>query len=286
MKATFDHQIISSFILWLDNKICNDGSGFANTTSYFYPVNQPYTNYYYYASPYKGMVYDSGVTGATIMTGVYLDNDFITTGEKGLYQINYDQGAVIFTSGIAGAGRISGSFAVKEFNVKLTSEPEEFLLFETKHYLKPKITQTTTGLYFNETTYPVIYVRSTTSHNYPFAFGGQDETKINLRCTILADTQYDLDAVSSLLRDSVRTYIAQIAVSDFPSNVFGGYKGGIYNYDTISQDKVVNDSGIWIEKCDISKVGGRYIKDSTVLNTDVFAGFADITLNSVRFPRG
>ena len=35
----------------------------------------------------------------------------------------------------------------------------------------------------------------------PFSFGGQDETKISVRAVVLADSQFDVDAVCSIFRD-------------------------------------------------------------------------------------
>ena len=175
MIQQVDNQILSSFLLFLDHEILKKGVAFTNFSGSFYPINNQYSNYYTYSSPYSQFVSDFSIPNAIIPTGVYLNNTFIRTGESGLFNIDFNNGKVYFTGQVNGS--ISGAFAVKDFNISIAKDSDDVILFETKHYLKPKINQSTTGINNNEFVYPCIYLRNNGSRNDPFAFGGLDNTK-------------------------------------------------------------------------------------------------------------
>ena len=72
MKPQFDNQIMSSMLLWFDNKLLTNGEAFQNTTGRFYSVLDEFYGYDTYASTYSQIVADASVTGATIPTGLYV----------------------------------------------------------------------------------------------------------------------------------------------------------------------------------------------------------------------
>ena len=45
------------------------------------------------------------------------------------------------------------------------------------------------------------------ANNEPFAFGGQDTTKISVRAIVIADSQFEIDAIGSLFRDERHNYV-------------------------------------------------------------------------------
>src|SRR3990167_112076 len=100
MKQIIDHNVLTSTYLWVDHLFCNEGSGHINTNARFYKTNEIYNNYFYYTSPYNQFVADSSVSGATIITGLYINNVFVGTGTSGLYQIDYRRGAAVFSTGL------------------------------------------------------------------------------------------------------------------------------------------------------------------------------------------
>ena len=77
MKAQFDNRVMSSLLLFVDHKLLNHGEAFDNHSSYFTEANQTYANYFNYSAPFKQLVSDVSIDGATVMTGVYLDDTFI-----------------------------------------------------------------------------------------------------------------------------------------------------------------------------------------------------------------
>ena len=133
---------------------------------------------------------------------------------------NHYNGQVFFT-GSQGSAKISGEYSVKDFNVSMTSKPEQDLLFETKFKLRPKTHQTITGLDPTQDTFPAIYVKNMGGVNEPFAFGGMDNTVIKARAIIIADSAYKLDAVTSILKDTARDFFRIIEPSGLPFNALG-----------------------------------------------------------------
>ncbi len=286
LRPQFTNNSTSSFLLYLDNKILTKGQGFNNVSSYFYNTDQLENGYFTYASPYGPFIQDSSIAGANIMSGVYLDNTFIQTGQSGLFNINYDKGRLYFTGEITNAStRISGDYSVRDFNLKLVNQPEESILFETKHYLRPKINQNVTGIYSNESLFPVIYIKTNGRKSDPFAFGGEDMTKQGMRAVILSDTQYNLDAMTSILGDLIRTYVPYLTGSEYPFNAYGGFKTGSYNYTGLTAGKIANNQSIFIDDVFVLDFSRFVRADALILNPSVHFGMVDFQLWKNRYPR-
>lgn len=285
MKAQFSNQAMSSALLWMDNKICVKGEAFYNQSGYFYPTQSLYNNYYTYACPYSQLIADSSITGATIMTGVYLDGSFLGTGQSGFHNIDYDRGFVYFSSEITGNNRISGNFSVKEVDVKLTIDQEETILFENKHFIKLRTPESLTGINNNEITYPVVYIKSNSEKNEPWTFGGTDKTIIDMRAIILAESQFQLDAIKSILRDQKYGYIPLLNEAEFPFNAFGGLRSGVYNYTGMTDGKVAATNALYIEDVYVAPFNQRVVSQINALNPGTYIGFADITMCYPRRPR-
>jgi hypothetical protein len=284
MKEQWDNKVLSSTLLWLDNTLLSDGEAFFNTGHNFYPIRSEYNGFYSYGLPFKQIVADASISGAIIMTGVYLNSNFITTGQSGLLDISYEHGQVYFNSDVGTA--LSGSFAVKEFNVSITELSEAELLFETKYQERPKTIQTATGLAPNVLTFPSVFLRNQASLNEPIAFGGQDITTLNVRAIVLADSQFNLDAVCSLLRDKVRTHIPIVEGSEMPFNAIGGYAGAVYNYTGLVANKEVSDQ-LFISRVDISRLGSQNaaMTELKKINPKVYPAIIDFELEAFRYPR-
>ncbi len=132
MKASFLNNLMSSFYLWLDHKILNDGEAFINYSGSLYEDYDP--NYdgisSIYSSPFRQWVYDSSIIGANIPSGVTLNNNtFLPRGTSGL-SLDFNKGRVIFDSNLVANKNLSANFAFKEFNLYYTNEKDEQLLFE------------------------------------------------------------------------------------------------------------------------------------------------------------
>ena len=134
MNVMFDHQYISSFTLFLDNQILSQGSSFTNYSGLFYPVNSYLYGYTAYNCGFRQIVNDISISGANVMSGVYVNGQYTTIGGSyGLASINHSLGNIYFTGNLLPQNPIiSGNFAIKDFNISITDEQEYDMLFNTE----------------------------------------------------------------------------------------------------------------------------------------------------------
>lgn len=288
MNIQYDHLLNASLLLWIRNSIEGKGQGFSNFSGWFYDTQEVFGGRFSYSLPFQPLVADSSINNAILMTGVYLDQTFITTGVSGLTGINYEKGEVYFISGITYASnpahtRISGSFAVSDFSYKLTNEPEENLLFETKYDIKPKTNQTVTGLGPSETTFPVIFLKPNYSSNKEFALGGTEDVMNSFRLIVLADSQYALDGVSCLIREKARSIIPLLTgVSEMPFDAFGGFSGPTFNYNTTFTGKFSTSNSAYLSDVRVTRLAGQGVQVLKTINPKVFAGLIDLDVSTYR----
>jgi hypothetical protein len=282
MKPQFENILMSSMVLWFDHTLIKKGEAFSNYDSEFYPITNIYNSYYSYGSPFKNLIRDESITGANIISGVYLNNNFIKTGQSGLVAINADQGQLYFDTQLNNP-TISGKYAVKDYGIYLTNENEEKILFETKFNLNPKTTESPTGLPINAQTYPAIYLKNNGGNNTPLTFGGLDSSNINVRAIVISDSIFSMDAVTSIFKDTARTYIPIIQPSEMPFNSLNGLKSG-YNYDLLTTGRVGSSNSVYIKNVYVSKnVASRTQYQD--LNPDAISAFVDFELEVYRYPR-
>ena len=278
MKANFQNVLTSSFLLYVDHTILKRGEGYTNVSSKFYPVSGVYNGYYTYAAPYKQIVSDASIPGATQLTGIYLDGNFITPGQSGLVAINHYDGQVIFSSN-KNSNTISGDYSIKDFNVYLTDKAEDYLLFSTKFEPKNRKPQTLTGLAVNEITYPAIFLRLVNSQNEPFGFGGTDMTTCYFRALVMSNSMYSLDAACGVLRDSAHDFFRTVSNQDLNLNAMSSYTGVPYNYTGIA-----TGDNVYLSSVSVSQVKTSSSAEFKNLNPDIVAAFVDFDLEVVRAP--
>ncbi|MEK6880125.1 MAG: hypothetical protein AABY22_10975, partial [Nanoarchaeota archaeon] len=195
----------------------------------------------------------------------------------------YSRGQVFFTQPITGT--LTGTFCLSDYHIELTNSPEETLLFENKFNLKSKIPITLSGIEPGNITYPVIYLRNNGGENEEFAFGGTDLTKTFVRAIVLSSNQFDLDATLGIFKDLKNTNVALIPNNEFPYNAYGGLRSGVYHYDNLVSGHLANNDFAWIDDVNVAKYNLNLKTEISVLNTEVFAGFVDLNLSSMRTPR-
>tara|TARA_R100000742_G_C4257524_1_gene75384 strand:- start:19 stop:882 length:864 start_codon:yes stop_codon:yes gene_type:complete len=286
MKAQFDNQVMSSFLLWFDHTLLDKGDAYQNTTGQFYSVSDDYFGYDTYASSYSQFVSDASITGATIPTGLYAGNTLVNVGEggsDGLYAIDYGNGRSYWSG--AQSSNVTGSFAIKDFNVYLTSRTEDEILFQSQYTNRNKISSVVpTGLEPDTLTYPVVYIKNDGSNNEPFAFGGQDNTIINVRAIVIADSQFDIDAIGSLFRDRRFEQIGILEPSEMPFNQFGYYRSSQYDYTGIVNGKG-SDQQLYVEDVNISRFDRVLENEVRKFNPNVYSTLIDFEVSKIRTPR-
>lgn len=249
MNAQYTNLALSSFVLWLDNRILTLGNGYRNVTGVnFYPISQTISNIYTYSNPYGQIVGDQSVPGASIMNGIWSNNIYYSPNSS-LVDINYDKGQIYTSSKLS---NITGTCAIKEYSITTPSYSQLRVLFEEKIDPRPKTYKyrlgDETGLLNNQLSYPMISVMRDTQTNPPFAIGGFKQTQTRINCFVFSDSPYSADALVSLMTDSNYRYIPLLDASEMPWNVYGGYKNGlIYNYTGITAGKVADGQGMLIK---------------------------------------
>ena len=285
MKGQFDNRVMSNFFLWFDHTLLKKGEAFTNYGSKFYPVNNLYQGLYSYGSPFKQFVSDSSIPNSNVINQIYINGVATNKGSSNFVALNYGMGQAYFSSQPASSAVLSGNYSVKDFNVYLTNDIEEKLLFETQFSLSAKTSQNPEGLPPESLTYPAVFLKNNGGHNEPFAFGGMDKTLFNIRAIILADSQFSLDAVSSIFRDTNKTFVPLVKEEDMPFDSLGDFKGGVaYNFDTLTSN-IPETGRIFIDNVYTTKVGGLSFAQKTNINPSVFSLIIDFELEHLRNPR-
>lgn len=231
MNIQFDARLTSSFLMFLENWVLKQGQAYTNHSSLFYPISGNQNGLYTYSAPFRSFVSDIDVTGANVMTGVYLGGNFITIGQSGLQKINYPKGLVQFTGQIPSNVPISGNYAVSEFNIELTDQSEYKLLFETKYVTNSKFQQNLTGLDAQTKTTPAIFVKVQNSENKPFAFSRIDNNQFLVRLVAICESEFQKISLCNVLKNlNMKEF--KVISGNMPLDYMGSYTGsGIsYNY--------------------------------------------------------
>lgn len=308
MKPQFQHTLVTSFFLWFDNHIQKRGEAYSNKTGIFYNMSDDRvdSSYNVYSSPYKQFVFDSGlntgdeagnrtrVEGPLVIDRISGETDDgapleFARGTSGL-KIDYENGRVFFTGDEHGnfPGNnlsLSGRFAVKDFNLYVTNQTEEDLVIENKFKTNDRFGNLeTSGVVPYDQVLPAVFISSESIQNEPFAFGGLDITKTNIKAVVMTSDLYCLDCVLSLAADSQKRSFPEVDFADFPITEFGDIKSATYatgySYDKIESD---NTSEMFhIETVTVSKLSDRIKKK---VNPNIFVGFIDFELHKYRTPR-
>ena len=246
MRLQYENLLIGNFLLFLDHHLSKKGEAYSNHQSLFYPISGDYQNRYTYAAPFKQWVCDESISGAVnpyILSGVHLgdvpvypsgvDGRGVAIDPSGFLSITPYHGQVNFSKKVDVP--ISGCYAVKDFNLYLTNQTEEDLLFETIYQINPKTYQDPKGLPSDHKTFPAIFIKDIGGKNIPLAFGGADLTRTMIRCIVLADSSFDLDAACSITKDLVGMEIPLISEKNMPFDSMGSYLGGV-NYENLTKD--------------------------------------------------
>lgn len=280
MKPQYDHNLLSSFCLWLDHQILDKGEAYTNIqNSGFYRegnVSIEGNSLTSYNASQTQWVSDSSITGATIPSGVTVNGNFISTGTSGL-RIDFLNGR-IFVSGQNNT--VVGSFAKKDFNI-YPSNQHSTQLFLDRAFNGDNVFVPRKGSSIDSFIAPCILVSENTSENQPFAFGGQDTTQKKYSLVSITDNYYNLVGVNSILRDSNEICFPMVSFEDIPFNNYGGLKNGIYSYKQLDQNL-----SSFNNKAHIRNVRVEPIAESRNNNQgSFFVSFAEFIIEDYRNPR-
>jgi len=273
MKEQFVHTLTNSFMLWFDHFLLEKGEAFSNQTGTFYHTPDDFLSdsYVPFSSPYKQFVTDSSIAGATLPTEIAGNSHYI----------DYDNGRIVETgSNYTSSSTITGTFAVKDFNIYFTNETEDDLVVENKYEVNSRVpTYNQSGIAPYDQVVPAVFLSTATMENQGLAFGGEEATTVRANAVVLSDDPYKLDGVLSIFGDSHNEVFYPIPMSGHPTNEYGDLKGGTYSYDTLSSTYSSNKPFL-VENATTSKLTDKARKS---LANDLYVGFIDFDLKVHRF---
>lgn len=232
MKVTFDLNLLTSFLLCIDHELQYKGEAYTNYSGSFYPVQTKIAGKYAYAAPFRQLVNDTSISGANVLSGVYLNGNFVTIGQSGLSMINHDLGTVYFNSGLPVNTSVSGRYAIKDFSIQYTDQLEYKLLFETKYVTNSLFNQTLSGLASDVKTCPAIFLKPRITENKGFSFGGLDDNNFKIRAILIADKEFQRISACNILKNmNLRTFNVTAST---PFDYLGNYTGLNYNYNNLN----------------------------------------------------
>jgi len=285
MKPTFSHNVMNSFFLWFDNYLMKKGDAYKTYTTKFYNYSDARLggNKVIYGSPYKQWVYDKSITGATIPSGLTINGSFLPTGTSGM-KFDFDNGRVIFDSGVSTNLNITGTYTIKEINSYITDQPEDNLIIENKYISNSRFTVTETSISPYNPVTPCIFASIETAHNTAFAFGGEDETKCLIKVVAFCENLYQLDGVLSVFGDSYNEFFSVIPMTSNPLGEFSEIKTGLYptGYDYNNASSAYSSQKMFISHVETSKIRDSVLKE---LNPILHIGFLDFEITTYRYPR-
>ena len=279
MKEQFQHKVTTSFFLWFDNFLLEKGEAYSNKTEQLYYYSDPRldSDYVAYGSPYKQWVTDSSITGATIPTGVHFGTE--TSGRSDGIVFDFDNGRVLVEDSATGS-TITGEFAVKDFSIYLTNDTEDDLIVENKYVVNSRLPSgPLTYIEPYDDVVPAVFISTSQSDNTPFAFGGMQDTKVQIKAVVIAEDTYQLDGVLSIFMDSVDETIVPVPMSGYPITELGDLKGGSYYY-TGTTDNYTGGLDFYIDKVRTSKLSDRTRRE---LANELYIGFIDFDLQQHRY---
>lgn len=274
MKQQFNHKLLSSFYLWFNNRLQNNGQGYQNmdSTGFFQPESS--RTGYCWAFPYKSFVYDSSVSGANIISGVYNQNGDFLTRDSGI-AIDFIHGRVF--AGVNFGPIVSGSFSKAEYNVYVSTEEETEVYLDRLYSANPNIQLPATGVTYGRFAAPCAILTSSYGSNEPFAFGGQDASNKTIRAFVISDNNYNQEAISSLMVDSARSFFPLLDAELTPINSMGDLKNGYYNYLTFANSL---QPSVFIEDVYLVKMSEKSNK-----NKNFSISILEFDLSTIRYPR-
>lgn len=287
MLPQWSNTVLSSFLLWFDKEILTRGQAYKNIETKLYPSTNTFNGLYQYNFPFSQLVSDTSIVGATVPTGLYLNNTFVPIGVSGLSGIDYTRGRAYFSSQVPNGVTISGKYAVKDVNITVNNFPDIKILFETKMDQRPRTSANivATGIKNDEIAYPVIFCRQHGAKSEPYAFGGQKSTQNSIGCLIFTDSLFMHDAVLSIINDLKHQYIPIITTGEMPFNNLGSFRNNIpYNFDNLSVNRVQNGSGIFVNDVIITDFTKRGLfQEVQAMTHDCYFGVAEFELLMPRF---
>lgn len=242
------------------------GSGFANASG---NLNRHGDSYLF---PYRQLVYDGSIAGATFASGAYINGSF-----SGI-PIDFMNGRALYSS----SATVSGRYAHKEINLYTTTKSEQRVLFESRFQPNPKANVAFTGYSAHDYVYPCAILKVGAGKNSSISFDGACSTVIPVRIMLVCENEYQYHAAAGLMRDAYETHIPLFSTDQLPFTSSGTLKRS-FDYSASGSLISSNPSNLaYVKGVEISDFEPRVNNE---IAPDSVAGFVDLELECLRFPR-
>ena len=285
MKPQYQHELMTSFLLWFDHELLQEGEAYSNKTGTLFTKSDSRlpSSFTSIQSNYKQWVNDSSITGE-VNPIIASPSSILNDGsqlDRSDHIYDYENGRVLHT-GAGTANDATGTFAVKDLNIYITNDTEDDLILENKFTLNSRYgTPSISGVEPYDQMVPAIFVNHEYMKNEGFAFGGEDKSVSTVKAVVLAENEYQLDGALSIFVDSARKSFAKIPFSAHPSTEYGDLKDNSYNYLSL-KNQYLQSNPYYIDDVTVSKLSQR---PQSSLPGDLKVGFIDFEVSTVRYPR-
>lgn len=275
MINQYSHDLITSLILWLDNRIVAGNQGYINITGSLYRQQNDQVNGVSYISPFRSWVYDSCASGAYIPNGFYNNSGQLLTRESGIV-IDFINGQVICPQDWG--DQLSGVYARKQINLYFSSLSEVDYVLEQIYNTNKNLQYPITGFQGNVLAAPLVMITNARENNVPWALGGEQRSDNRIQAFIISNSNYLQEGINSICTDSSYKTIPFVGSDMTPIAASGDLKAGTYNYCTGIFEAIGCENGIWIQSVYVNKISERINK-----NTTFYVSTADFDLQKARF---
>jgi len=281
MSPGNDNNLYAAFYLYVNYRLLQYGVAFQNMTTRLYPTvdrSLP-SGFQGYSSPLKGWVYDGGVTGAVIINSISGGGySAPLTRASGLH-FDYINGRVLVPTSLGTNLTLTGTAAMCEVNTYLPNETEDPMITQGKYFVNPRfVFPLTTGAPPGVYATPAIFINSLGSKNEAFTFGGLIRTKNTFSITVFAETNYQLNTILGIFRDSRYGCFPMTNTIEVPLDGWNDLKQGSgFNYVTFCQSWGLAGNLVNIDEVYTSKVSDR-----VKMNPQLFCGVIDMDVSFVR----
>ena len=232
MREQLDNKLITSLLLMIDHEVQKQGVAFSNKSGLFYSDEGRVYGFYTYTCSYKQLCNDTSISGANIISGVYLNGVYAGIGQSGLVAVNHYDGSVIFNQQLPSGTRISGNFSVKDFSVYLSDQPDYTVLLDNKYHSNPKYAQQATGIPLNAKSMPAVILVPKEQEARPLAFAGIDDNYMRVRALVVAENAFQRVAVCNILKNLRQRNLP--VFNNVPFDYKGNMTGINYNFNQLT----------------------------------------------------
>lgn len=277
MIPNYNHDLITSFGLWLDNRLLTLGEAYVNISGALYLQKESSVRGNCYVSPYRSWVYDSCATGAIIASGAYTSSGQFLTASSGIV-IDYINGRIITPHNWGPT--LTAAYSRKEVNVYFSSSDEVDYVLEQVDNENQNLTYPLTGFEGNALAAPMIMLTNARETNDPFSLGGIEDSRNTFRAFLITNKNYLQEGISRLCTDSNDRTIPFCSYADAPIGSSGNLKGVNYNYCTGIYDYYGCTNGVYIDKVYSARMPSKQNKNVTFYITSI-----EFDLSKIRQPR-